>query len=218
MEKMVDSVQFGYRHQCLIYQGSPSTQLTALAFVARQKLQQNYRCMYLNSPQMVAGMCSYLAAAGIDVADQVAKGNLVLSSNRKQSASGGFDADGMIEELKMTLTQTKREGYTGLWATGDMTWELGPGEMDFSKLLEYEWRLEKLFQQEPSFCGICQYHRDTLPREAMRFGLISHPALFLDNTVTKKNTHYVHPENYDRAATYAEMEAAIESICKQYNV
>lgn len=218
MEKMIDSVQFGYRHQCLIYQGSPSNQLNSLASVARQKLQQNYRCMYLNSPPMVSAMCSYLAGVGVDVAAQVAKGNLVLSSERQQLAKGRFDVDGMIEDLRKTLAQTKKEGYTGLWATGDMTWELGPGPMDFSKLLEYEWRLEKIFHEDPSFCGICQYHRDTLPREAMQFGLISHPALFLDDTLSKKNTHYVLPEKYDRAATYAEMEAAIESICKQYNV
>jgi hypothetical protein len=217
MEQVLDSVRLGYRHQCLIYQGSPSAQLTALASAARRKLQQNYRCMYLNSPAMVAAMCSFLAAAGIDVADQLSKGNLVLTSER-QLSQGQFDADGMIDQLRKTLVQTKRDGYAGLWATGDMTWELGPGEMNFSQLLDYEWRPEQLFQEEPSFCGICQYHRDTLPREAMRFGLISHPALFLDDVPAAVNRHYVHPEKYDRTATYAEMEAAIETICRQHNV
>ncbi len=174
--------------------------------------------MYLNSPLMVAGMRSYLRTAGVDVAAHLANGSLILSSERQHLSRGHFDIDRMLDDLKKSLVQTEQEGFTGLWATGDMTWELGPGEVDFSKLLEYEWRLEKLFQQMPSFCGICQYHRDTLPREAMRFGLISHPALFLDDTFPSTNPHYVQPDNYDRAATYAEMEAAIDSICKQYNV
>ena len=30
------------------------------------------------------------------------------------------------------------DGYSGLWATGDMSWEFGPAK-DFSMLLEYEW-------------------------------------------------------------------------------
>jgi len=55
------------RHQCLIYKGSPSLQLSAIAALVRQKVNENYRCLYLNSPVMVAGMRCYLAAAGIDV-------------------------------------------------------------------------------------------------------------------------------------------------------
>lgn len=168
---------------------------------------------------MVAGMRSYLAAAGVNVASEVARGSLVLSSERHQASVGSFDADGMIAQLKETIGQSLGEGYAGLWATGDMTWEVGPGEMDFSKLLHYEWRLEKLFQEQQSLCGICQYHRDTLPRDAMRFGLISHPSLFVNETLASLNPYYVRPENYvDRAATYPELEAAIKAICDQHKI
>ena len=48
-----------------------------------------------------------------------------------------------------------------------MSWEFGPGK-DFSKLLEYEWRLEKFLTQRPAMSGIYQYHTDTLPREVAR--------------------------------------------------
>ncbi len=111
------------RHQCLVYQGAPSQHLPLVAPVIREKLEQNYRCLYLNSAPMVAGMRSYLAAAGIDVAHESAKGSLVLSSEQQHLRGGLFDADAMLQSLEDTLRQALRDGYAGLWATGDMTWE-----------------------------------------------------------------------------------------------
>jgi MEDS: MEthanogen/methylotroph, DcmR Sensory domain len=86
----------GIRHQCLVYKGAPSCQLPALAVAAGQKLRENYRCIYLNSPHMVAGMRSQMAAAGVDVAAEVAKGSLVVSSDRHHLIDGSFDVDLML--------------------------------------------------------------------------------------------------------------------------
>ena len=49
------------RHQCLIYSGSAALHLPALAALMRRKLEEPPRCLYLDSPPMVAGMRSYLA-------------------------------------------------------------------------------------------------------------------------------------------------------------
>ena len=113
------------RHQCLIYEGAPSRQLPAVAAATLDKLQQNYRCLYLNSPPMVAGMRSYLAAAGVDVAHEVGKASLVLSSGREHLVGGHFDVERMMHTLEDALHQALADGYRGLWATGDMTWEMG---------------------------------------------------------------------------------------------
>jgi hypothetical protein len=61
------------RHQCLIYDGAPSQLLPELAAVTQKMLLQHYRCLYLNSQPMVAGMRSYLAATGVDVAHETTK-------------------------------------------------------------------------------------------------------------------------------------------------
>jgi hypothetical protein len=85
------------RHQCLIYEGPPSRHLSALAEVVRQKLSENKRCLYLNSEPMVAGMRSYLAATGVDVAHEISNARLVLSSERHHLADGKqFDVEQMI--------------------------------------------------------------------------------------------------------------------------
>ena len=163
------------RHQCLVYEGSPAPQLSALSALIRKKLDENYRCQYLHSPSMVAGMRSYLFAAGIDVTKEILEGSLVLSSTNAHLLEGRFSIDRMIGMLEEAVQQALQDGYQGLWASGDMSREFGP-EKDFSKLLDYEWRLEELFQTQPALSGICQYHADTLPPEVMRHGLVTHPS------------------------------------------
>jgi hypothetical protein len=100
----------------------------------------------------------------------------------------------MMAALEDALSSSMNDGYEGLWATGDMTWEFGP-QKDFSKLLEYETRLEEFFQQHATISGICQYHADTLPREALREGLLAHPTLFVNETLSRINPHYPHRTN-----------------------
>jgi hypothetical protein len=177
------------RHQCLIYEGAPSKQLPALAKTIQQKLNEGYRCLYLNSRPMVAGMRFYLAAGDMDVVDEIAKARLVLSSETVISPDGGFNVDLMLLKLEDALDQALSDGYKGLWATGDMTWEFGP-EKNFEKLLEYEWGLEALMQKRSQLCGICQYHQDTMPREVARQGLLTHQTVFINETLSRINPHY----------------------------
>jgi MEDS: MEthanogen/methylotroph, DcmR Sensory domain len=178
-----------FRHQCLIYQGSPSRQLASLAAVMAQMLAANYRCLYLNSPAMVAGMSSCLAAQGVDVACELAQTRLLLSSDQSQLYGGGFDVEKMIARLDGAIVQALKDGYKGLWATGDMSWEFG-SEKNLPKLLRYERRLEELFRRQPTFCGICQYHSDLLPHEVLRQGLLTHRGLFVNETLSRINPHY----------------------------
>lgn len=134
-------------------------------------------------------MRSYLAAEGVDVAREIEQGHLVLSSEQSHLIDGTFDVDRMIESLEAAIRQAMKDGYQGLWATGDMSWEFGP-QKDFSKLVEYEHRLEELFHKYPYFSGLCQYHRDSLPREAVQQGLVVHPAIFINETLSHLNPQY----------------------------
>ena len=180
------------RHQCLVYEGSPAAHLPSLVSVIRHKLKENNRCLYLNSPSMVAGLGSYLFAAGVDVSQEVMNGSLILSSDQGHLESGRFDIDRMLQMLAHEVDRALNAGYQGLWATGDMSWEFGP-EKDFSKLLEYEWRLEAFFQKCPTISGICQYHMDILPADTVGQGLSTHPAIFINETLSRLNPRYVQP-------------------------
>ncbi|WP_447987287.1 MEDS domain-containing protein [Nitrospira sp. Nam74] len=202
------------RHQCLIYEASPARYLPALVSLIRHNLKENNRCLYLNSPPMVAGLRSYLFAGGVDVHQEVMKGSLVLSSDKGHLQKGSFDIDRMLAMLTDAVNQALNEGYQRLWVTGDMSWEFGP-EKDFSRLLEYEWRLEELFRKHPTLSGICQYHMDTLPREVVRRGLLTHQAIFINDTLSRLNPQYIERECFNaHPKDNADIDNMINRLCK----
>jgi hypothetical protein len=200
-----------HRHQCMIYSGSPSLKLPVLAAIIQNKLDDGYRCLYLNSAPMVAGLRSTLAAGGIDVASETAKSRLILSS--EPVSVGEFNSEAMLEKLEQALDHAIRDGYKGLWASGDMTWEFG-ARKDFSKLLEYELALEKLFRERKELCGICQYHQDTLPRDAMRQSLLVHPGIVISDTLSRINPHYLTFSWPAERDTTDKLDEVIATLCR----
>ena len=178
------------RHQCMIYHGSPTAQLAGLALMIRRKLESNCRCLYLNSPVMVTGMRAYLTSSGLDVHDAVVNGRLVLSSGHDHLVDGEFDSYRMLELLKEAYDGALKDGYEGLWASGDMAWEFGPAR-DFDKLVQYERALELFFHAHPRMQGVCQYHADVLPRDVVKTGLGLHPAIYVNETLSRINARYL---------------------------
>lgn len=173
----------------MIYEGAPSTHLASIAQTLIQRLKENYRCLYLNSPPMVAGMKWHLVAAGLDLEKHVTRGALVLSAERDNLVDGKFDSDRMLAALHTALQAAQADNYTGLWAAGDMTWEFGH-ERNLDKLLDYESRLDELMKVHPRLCGICLYHRDTLPAHAIETALKTHPSVYVSATLSQPNPVY----------------------------
>lgn len=201
------------RHLCMIYDGPPSRSLPVVVAAFRRNLDAGMRCMYLNSPAMVAGFRSQLYASGTDVQREVTRGALVLDSSTNHLVDGRFVVDRMIDTLDAAIDQAEADGYAGLFATGDMTWEFGP-EQDFSRLLEYEWRLEHLFRKQRALAGICQYHRDLLPREAVREGIVSHERVYVSDLLTRLNPHYLVARSpaERRAAVRPDLDDAVDAL------
>lgn len=200
----------------MIYDGPPSRTLGALVTVIREKLSGGFRCMYMNSPAMVAGIRSLLYAAGTDVQHELDRGALIFAADSSHLVGGMFSIDRLIEQLDGAVDDALAAGFTGLFATGDMSWEFGP-ERDFSKLVDYEFQLEQLFKKQPALCGICQYHRDLLPAEAVREGVVAHQGAFINATLTKINPHYViarSPEDWKAEAQPALDTAMLALLAK----
>jgi hypothetical protein len=217
LERLVTLRDFSFappaRHQCVIYEGAPSKTLSDLADAGRQKWSENYRCFCLNSPPMIAGIKCCLAARGVDVAREVEKRSLVLTSEQTHLVDGRFDIERMIRDLETSIERALQDGYRGLFAMGDMSWEFGP-RRDFGKILEYEWRLEELFQKWPELSGICQYHRDTLPDEATRHGLLTHPSIFVNETLSRINPQYLSRSTRAQEPSSAELDQIIYQLCR----
>ena len=177
------------RHQCLIYDKAPSQYLEVLARSIIASLKANKRCLYLNSPAMVAGIRCALAAEGLDLIAEIEGGSLILTSDQSHLSNGLFDVDRMLEMVQIAVRRALADGYAGLWASGDITWEFG-GEINFDKLLEYELRLDEFMQDNVSLSGVCQYDGKTLPPRAIKTGFRSHPAIYVNETLSHLNSRY----------------------------
>src|SRR3569833_2985328 len=206
---------YSSRQQCLIYEGAPSRHIPAVASIMADKLGSNHRVLYLNSRPMIAGMKSQLAAYGVDEQSAMTSGNLVLSSEQTHRIGDWeFDVPSLLGTLERALQQALTDGYQGLWATGDMTWEFGPSK-DLSKLLEYEWRLEEIMREHPEMSGICQYHADTLPREILRKGLETHRQLFVNETLSMINPHYLDRTSFSTPADLLGVDRFLAGVLDQ---
>jgi hypothetical protein len=180
----------GFRHQGFMYHGSPFRQIPMIGAVIKARLEQKHRCLYFDSKRMVTGLQSHLAQIGVDVARETEKNSLVFSSHLGHlSEDQTFDVDRMITALEDALHQTLRDGYVGLWASGDIAWEFGP-RVDFGQLVEYERRVEDFMCTHAEISGICQYQAGALPPDAMQTGHEMHPSFFINETQSRLNPDY----------------------------
>lgn len=170
----------------MVYTGAPSTHLPEIAQTLIERLKANYRCLYLNSQPMVVGMRWHLASSGVDLHGEIKRGSLILSSDQAHLIDGKFNTRQMIAALRDATLKALDDGFTGLFAAGDMTWEFG-NERNLEKLHEYERQLEVFMQTQPALCGVCLYHRDTLPAHAVDTALKTHRALYVNATLSQLN-------------------------------
>lgn len=207
-------MKYNSRHRCLVYSGAPSEQLPSFGTTLIEKLDAGFRCLYLNSPAMVAGLRSYLAAEGLDIDEQTKRGALIITSDQSHLVKGKFEVEPMIAKLKEAVAQAEADGYEGLWASGDMTWEFG-GAPNVGKLLDYECELEYLFQQLPGLEGICQYHMGTMPSASIAAALYTHQELFINQTLTRLNPNYLPPTEHRGRyppTTYPQLNNMLERV------
>lgn len=177
------------RHQCIIYKGSPSEHLRSIAITIATRLRANDRCLYMNSPTMVAGMRCTLLALDVDLDQETKRGALVLSSDQSHLHNGSFDVHKMMDLLQTSVQKSLDDGFAGLFASGDMTWEFG-GQLNLSKLIEYELLLDDFMEKTDALSGICQYHVDLMPLGAADVALERHKAIYINDTLSQINKQY----------------------------
>jgi signal transduction histidine kinase len=201
------------RHKCLIYDGDPSEQLPVVVPLLMDGLNENWRCLYLGSPDAVQMVDAALTHRGVDTGRETRRGALVFSSDRSHLTDGKFDPTVMVDGLAATIDAAVRDGFQGLCATGDMRWEIGDDE-NFGRLLEYEARLERVFRDKPLW-GVCQYHRGMVPAQAVRDALVTHRSAFLGDRLNGDNIFYVPPELLLEARGSSEGSKYADWMCRQ---
>jgi signal transduction histidine kinase len=178
-------------HLCLVHD-TPEEQLAATVPYLAEGLASRQRCVYISEGATPGALLAGLAAAGVDVEAEVARGALVLASVRDIFLPGGcFSPDAMIAFLEATAAAALADGWTGVRATGEMSWALGPEE-GCNRLIEYEARLNEFFAGS-SMSAICQYDRSRFPAELVEGVLRTHPSIVVGSRL-RENPYYEPPE------------------------
>jgi signal transduction histidine kinase/ActR/RegA family two-component response regulator len=189
LERRVLSIQPG-EHLCLVYENGAEQLAAAVPFL-RAGLAQGERCVYIADERTTEDVAQALAAGGVNVSGECARGALRLLTGRETYLrSGRFDPRRMIEFLGEAVEEALAGGFAGLRATGEMTWALGP-EITADCLTEYEALLNDFFPKQRAL-GLCQYSRSRFPPAVLREVLRTHPVAVLGSRACR-NPYYEPP-------------------------
>ncbi len=159
-------------HVCLIYE-RPSEQLALTAAFVRAGLERGQRCIHIADNRTVDEVRQALAASGVDVAAEEARGALRLLTKRDTYLTHSeFSPAAMLAFLRREERQALEDGFSGLWASGEMTWVLGK-EHGTDRLIEYEAALDQLTELRLSVI-LCQYNEAVFGRPCIHDVLRTH--------------------------------------------
>jgi AcrR family transcriptional regulator len=147
----------GGTHACYVFDSAEEHRAVLTAYL-RRGIEGHQRVRYLADCRNEADVLDYLRRDGLDPEPYIASGQLrILSTDETYLSGGRFEPERMISQLRDEKEQALREGYRGLWCTGEMTWSLrgAPGS---EHLGEYEQQLEELFG-DGKITAVCQYDR-----------------------------------------------------------
>lgn len=175
-------------HMCYIYNDENERNSIIYRFLESGLLHgENVLC--LMDTNTVDEMKERQAALGIERLSEAKHGHFSFATAREAYCpTGVFDPDKMLYKLSKFYAQSMDEGYSGVRATGEMSWATKdlPGS---SRLMEYEARLNTTFMQCP-ITGICQYDAKRFDNKTLRDVLAVHPMIIFHGQILK-NPYYI---------------------------
>jgi PAS domain S-box-containing protein len=125
-----------------------------------------------------------MRAGGIDIDAALKNGSLaVINKKDAYLKNGYFDPDEMIQFLADSTKLAKKEGYSALRVTGEMTWMPGR-EKGNKRLIEYEAKLSRFFPKYDC-SALCQYSRHRFSSSILLDVIRTHPLVIVGSTVCK---------------------------------
>ncbi|MFP5237425.1 MAG: MEDS domain-containing protein [Acidobacteriota bacterium] len=179
-------------HFAIIYD-RPDEQLDFIVPFLRLGLERGEKSVFIyddNSPETVIAA---MERHGIDVTAAASCGALsIITKRHAYLKNGDFDPDWMIDFLAQAVEEAKKEGFSAVRASGEMTWALGPAGDAHSRLVEYECKLDKFFAGY-DMSGICQYNRRRFRPQTLMHVIHTHSRVVFRGELCE-NPYYIPPE------------------------
>ncbi len=169
-------------HFAIIYD-NPEEQLNFVVPYLRRGLERGEKAVFIyddNSPETVI---EAMERHGVDVSAAAASGSLsIITKSHAYLKNGDFDPNWMIDFLGQTVDSAKKEGFSAVRASGEMTWALGPAGDLNHRLIEYECKLNAFFPNY-DISGICQYNRHRFSARTLMHVIHTHPRVIFRGRV-----------------------------------
>jgi len=167
-------------HVCASF-ASDDEQRALVARYARHALRRGERFLYLVHHGDDATIRSWLAGDGIDVDAALALGQIEI--RRIELGGAEIDPEALIAALQADRRAAKRDGYSALCATTEMSWGLAPhARVDAAE--RFECGVGRVFAAA-DVAGLCQYDRRLFPAGLLERLVATHDfQLWVDCDVT----------------------------------
>jgi PAS domain S-box-containing protein len=182
-------------HLCHLYASEDEHRAVLTPFL-QHGLERGERVLYVADFHTPSEILKYLRDAGLDVGAYQARDQLrLLTPAEAYVRDGTFDPLRMIALLEQETDQARRDGYTALRVTGEMTWALRglPGS---DRLIEYEIALDRFFATHAAL-AICQYDRRRFSPDMLLRVIEVHPIVIVGAEVCD-NFYFVPPDDFGR--------------------
>ncbi|MDD3581592.1 MAG: MEDS domain-containing protein [Desulfobacca sp.] len=180
-------------HLCFAYD-TPQEHIAVLTPYLLEGLKRQARVIYIADIHPAQEILSYLWRKGVDPERYQAGGQLlILNRYETYIRQESFDPDKMVDFVQSEIKRAISEGYSGLVATGEMTWALR-GHPGSERLVEYEMKLDYSILNNKSIC-LCQYNRHHFDLQLIDEVMAVHPLILLGNRVFD-NPYYLSPRLY----------------------
>jgi hypothetical protein len=160
-------------HSCFPFDCDPASRSFTTDYVANG-LRRGNKVVLLTEGLAPDDLQAVLAAQLPQVSRAVVDGQLQIRPCAEVQLAGGvFDPDRMIREFNGVVDECRRDGYTGLWVSVDMTWSLtdAPG---VDLLPAFEASANAWFVGRP-VAAVCQYDRRRFSTSVIEQACGAHP-------------------------------------------
>lgn len=178
---MVSKIGF-HDHLCMIYE-EPEEQFGMILPYVKFGLSRNEKCIYIANDNTVARVIEEMKKDDPALfGDALDNGGLSVLTRRETYVKGGyFSPEKMIALLTESTNNAIKEGFTGLRATGEMTWMFA-GDPGSERMMEYEAKLNYFFPEHKA-SAVCQYNRKKFSNEQLVQVFQTHPKVIYRNEI-----------------------------------
>ena len=181
----------GHRtHYCAVFKND-SERFSAVVPHILEGLRRNDKCVFVADRMEKADLFEHMMKAAPVSEDLLETRISFLSADDVYLEDGRFDMERMLRFIADTREQSLRDGYSGLTATGEMTWANRevPGTSD---LIEYEARINFMYPKASADI-LCMYPESEFDPSTLVNAIRAHPKVIVRGTVCG-NPYFLPPD------------------------